>query len=206
VRRSDLRRWFLPYTPDLLSLLLDQSEVTVRGMDAFARWSAGDVAEGETVRRLEHEADQVRRKLMVELRSAFSTPLDPEDIYELSERLDEVLNGAKNAVRESDVMQIRPDAALAEMAGHLHSGVKELGEAFASLVSDRDRATEAADRAIHCERKLEHCYRKAMSELTRSEDLRELAGRRELYRRYSRIGDNLVRVAHRVWYLVVKES
>jgi hypothetical protein len=36
--------------------------------------------------------------------------------------------------------------------------------------------------------------------------VREVAARRELYRRYARIGEALVRVAHRVWYLVVKET
>jgi uncharacterized protein Yka (UPF0111/DUF47 family) len=201
-----MRRWFLPYTPDLVKLLLAQSEVTVRGMEAFARWSAGATEEGETVRRLEHEADDARRTLMAELRAAFTTPVDPEDIYELSERLDEVINGAKNAVRESEVMEIAPDDALATMAGHLLNGVRELADAFAAIVSDRDAATRAADAAIHCERDLEHCYRTAMSALTRATDLREIAGRRELLRRYARIGDSLVRVAHRVWYLVVKES
>jgi hypothetical protein len=38
------------------------------------------------------------------------------------------------------------------------------------------------------------------------QDLREVAGRRELYRRFSRIGDALVEVAERVWYATVKES
>jgi len=201
-----MRRWFLPYTPDLLKLLLAQSAVTVAGMEAFARWSAGEVAESETVRGCEHEADVARRKLMVELRTAFTTPLDPEDIYELSELLDEVINGARNAVRESEVMEIPPDEALAVMARNLREGVEHLADAFAALNGDRDKATEAADAAIHCERQLEHCYRTAMSELTRETDPREVAGRRELLRRYARIGENLVRVAHRVWYLVVKES
>lgn len=201
-----MRRWFLPYTPDLLKLLLAQAEVTVAGMHSFERWSAGEAAEGATVRRCEHDADEARRTLMVELRTAFTTPLDPEDIYELSERLDEVINGAKNAVRESEVMEIPPDETLATMARHLSEGVEHLAEAFASLIEDRDKATEAADAAIHCERKLEHCYRRSMSALTRSTDPREIAGRRELLRRYARIGESLVRVAHRVWYLVVKES
>jgi len=38
------------------------------------------------------------------------------------------------------------------------------------------------------------------------EDLRELGARRELYRRLARTGDELVRVAERVWYSVLKES
>ncbi len=45
-----------------------------------------------------------------------------------------------------------------------------------------------------------------MSELTELDDLRIIDGKRELYRRYSRIGDSLVRVGHRVWYSVVKEG
>lgn len=201
-----MKRWFLPYTPDLLALLLEQSEITCRGIDAFVHWSAGDLDQNEAVRRYEHEADTARRHVFTELRAAFSTPLDPEDIYELSERLDEVLNGAKNAVRESEIMKLPPDQPMAEMAGHLLTGVRHMHAAFEGLKSDHDRATDEADAAIRCERDLEHCYRKAMSELTDVDDLKIVTGRRELYRRYSRIGEHLVLVAHRVWYSVVKES
>jgi uncharacterized protein Yka (UPF0111/DUF47 family) len=200
------QHWFLPYTPDLLKLLLEQSDITCHGIDAFVQWSSGDLEQNESVRKYEHDADEARRNLLKELRAAFSTPLDPEDIYELSERLDEVLNGAKNAVRESEIMQLRPDQPMAEMAGHLQTGVVHLHGAFESLKTDRDRATHEADAAIHCERDLERCYRSAMSALTEVEDLKVVTGRRELYRRYSRIGESLVRVAHRVWYSVVKEG
>lgn len=201
-----MKRRFLPYTPDLLALLLEQSETTCRGIDAFVQWSAGELDQNEAVRQYEHEADDARKRVLKELRAAFSTPLDPEDIYELSERLDEVLNGAKNAVRESEIMKLAPDQPMAEMAGHLQTGVTHLHAAFGALKSDQDRATAEADAAIHCERDLEHCYRLAMSVLTGVDDLKLVTGRRELYRRYSRIGENLVRVAHRVWYSVVKES
>jgi uncharacterized protein Yka (UPF0111/DUF47 family) len=201
-----VKRWFLPYTPDLLGLLLDQSEITCRGIDAFVQWSGGDLDASQDVRDFEHEADEARRKVFKELRAAFSTPLDPEDIYELSERLDEVLNGAKNAVRESEVMRLPPDKAMAEMAALLRTGVGHIHEAFVVLKSDRDQATHEADKAIHCERNLERCYRKAMSALTDVDDVRLVGGKRELYRRYSRIGDSLVLVAHRVWYSVVKEG
>jgi uncharacterized protein Yka (UPF0111/DUF47 family) len=201
-----VKHWWLPYTPDLLGLLIEQSEITCRGIDTFVQWSSGDVERNVEVRKCEHEADDARRKVLAELRAAFSTPLDPEDIYELSERLDEILNGAKNAVRESEIMQLPPDDAMAEMAGHLKTGVAHLHAAFEVLKSDRDRATEEADKAKRCERDLEHCYRRAMSELTDVSDLKAVTGRRELYRRYARIGESLVRVAERVWYSVVKEG
>jgi uncharacterized protein Yka (UPF0111/DUF47 family) len=201
-----VKHWFLPYTPDLLKLLLEQSTITCNGIDAFVAWSGGDTEQSESVRQFEHDADEMRRTVLKELRAAFSTPLDPEDIYELSERLDAVLNGAKNAVREAEVMKQEPDPVMAEMAGHLQTGVQHLHAAFETLKSDQDRATQEADKAITCERDLEHCYRLAMSELTEETDLRLIAGRREMYRRYSRIGEALVQVAHRVWYSVVKEG
>jgi len=51
-------------------------------------------------------------KLRGALTVAFTTPLDPEDIFELSRELDRVLNGAKNIVREAEVMETAPDGAL----------------------------------------------------------------------------------------------
>jgi len=49
-------------------------------------------------------------------------------------------------------------------------------------------------------------YRRAMSALLEMEDLREVTARREIYRRFARVGDRLVETADRVWYAVVKEA
>lgn len=45
-----------------------------------------------------------------------------------------------------------------------------------------------------------------MSALIDVDDLRELAAKRELYRRLARTADQLVGVAERVWYSVLKEA
>jgi hypothetical protein len=45
-----------------------------------------------------------------------------------------------------------------------------------------------------------------MSALIDAGDLREVAARRELYRRLARTSDHLIEVAERVWYSVLKES
>jgi uncharacterized protein Yka (UPF0111/DUF47 family) len=185
-------------------LLGAQATITIEGLDAFADWSAGNASAAQTVRDAEHSADDARRALLEQLRAAFSTPLEPEDIYELSERLDAILNGAKNAVREAELMNMAPDAALASMAATLADGVRHLAAAFAALPKDKDRATEEADAAIRCERALERSYRKAMSNLLTIRDVSEVTGRRELYRRCARLGETLVSVAERIWYSIVK--
>ena len=200
------RRWFLPDSPDVLALLRHQLAVTIDGMDAFAVWAAGDEAAAARVRELEHRADDAKRRLHEALREAFVTPLEPEDLFALSRGVDRILNQAKDLVRESEVMDCRPDTAVAELAAELAGSLRTLDDAFARLDPKAGDATGAADATIKHYRRLERVYRAAMGRLLEVEDLREVMARRELYRRCSRMGEAGVDVAERVLYAVVKES
>jgi hypothetical protein len=188
-------------------MLGQQAAITVEGMDELVAWAGGDAAAADRLRSCEHRADERKRELREALTEAFSTPLEPEDIFELSRGLDEILNSAKNIAGEAEAMQTAPDAAIAEMATELAAGTKRLAEAFAMIArDDRAAATAVADRAVKDQRNLEHTYRAAMSALIEIDDVREIAARRELYRRLARTADELVGVAERVWYSVLKES
>ena len=199
------RRWFLPETPDLLAMLRNQAAITVEAMDALVAWSNGETTAADSVRGCEHRADATKRELWQAVRDSFSPPLDAEDIYTLSADLDEVLNAAKDLVREMEVMNLEPDAPTHEMVTLLADGVSHLADAFRYLGTEDD-ATQHADAAIRSQRRVEHAYRPAMSALLQDPDLREVIGRREVYRRLSRIGDLVHTVAERVWYAVVKEA
>jgi uncharacterized protein Yka (UPF0111/DUF47 family) len=205
------RRWFLPDTPDVLGMLGEQAKITVVGMEALGRWAGGEAGAAEDLREAEHRADDAKRTLRVALTVAFTTPIDAEDLYTLSALLDEVVNGAKDAVRESEVMDIPPDEHLIAMTGLLTDGVRHLASAFELLAPGSrgkrtDDPTVEADAAVKAQRQVERVYRQAMSTLLGVEDLREVVGRRELYRRFSRISDGIVATAERVWYAFVKES
>ena len=199
------KRWFLPDSPDLLGMLRTQAAITVEAMDALVAWSGGDAAAAVTVRDCEHRADETKRQLWMALRDAFSPPLDAEDLYSLSADLDEVLNSAKDLTREMEVMGLSPDPPTHEMVTLLAEGVRHLADAFERLRGDGD-ATELADAAIKSQRQVEHAYRVAMSALLEVADLREVMGRREAYRRLSRLADHIHSVAERIWYTVVKEA
>lgn len=200
------RRWFLPATPDVLGMLGGQTAITIDGMDALVAWARGDPAAAGRLRECEHRADDHKRELRAALTVAFTTPLEPEDLFELSRGLDRVLNGAKNAVREAEVMETVPDAAIAEMAGELADGTRELARAIAALGrGDVDETTSLASDAAKSQSRLEKVYREAMSALITADDLREVAAKRELYRRLARASDDLREVAERVWYSVLKQ-
>jgi uncharacterized protein Yka (UPF0111/DUF47 family) len=211
-------RWFLPESPDVIGMLQKQAEITVRGMDAFARWADGDVARADDVRAAEHECDQVRRTLVGAVSEAFTTPLQPEDLFQLSRDLDKVINGAKNTVREAEAMGSPPDQATADMAVLLAEGVRHIQTAFTALGARHGKAsraagaaaaasaTEAADASVKSQRKLERIYRAAAGDLLAVTDISVVVARREFYRRISAISDDIVAVADRIWYSEVKES
>jgi uncharacterized protein Yka (UPF0111/DUF47 family) len=205
------RRWFLPEVPDVLGMLRGQLHTTEDALLAFAAWAHGDAARADDVRALEHEADDQKRALWRVLRRAFVTPVDAEDLFVMSAELDEIVNGAKDTVREAEVLGIPPDAALAEMADLLLEGARHLGEAFVALDAESEDATGAADSAVKSVRAIERVYRRAMSSLLAhdepaSGDLREVLGRRELYGRAVAISERMRIVGERVWYTVVKEA
>ena len=200
-------RWFLPETPDVLGLLDRQVAITIDGMDAFAAWAAGHAEAADRVRECEHRADEAKRELLESLRAAFMTQVEPADLFALSRGVDWILNHAKDAVGESDVMGCAPDDALADMASLLARATRDLGASITALRTPGDGvAADSTSAAVKAERKLEKVYRRAMAALLETGDLREEIARRELYRRCSRIGDTVVDVAERVDYTVIKQG
>ena len=201
-RHERHKRWLLPETPDVIGMLCAQAATTIEGIDALAAWGNGDVSAADRVRAAEHAADDQKRELWRALREAFTTPLDPEDLYHLSAGLDEVLNHAKDVVREAEVLTFAPGGPeIAEMVGLAAVGVRHLADAFALVHADADAATAAADAAVKSQRQIEKVYRRAMPALL---DARRPAGglgarrhlpptRRPQRRRDSSRGSGLVR-------------
>jgi uncharacterized protein Yka (UPF0111/DUF47 family) len=201
-----VQRWFLPDSPDVVGMLGRQLATTRAGVGALVEWARGDESKAADIRALEHRADEHKRELELALKTAFTTPLEPEDLYALSRGIDWILNQCKDLVRESEVMACPPDEPLAEMSQALAESVDLLAAAVALLGAKDPAATERANEALRAERRIEKIYREAMASLLEIHDLREVTARRELYRRLARIGETAVEVGERVWYSIVKEG
>ncbi len=200
--------WFLPQSADVLGMLREQAAITVEGMDELVAWARGEDAAAERLRHCEHRADKSKR----ELREALTDGL--LDAARAGGHLRALARHRRNPQRRQEHRRrgggdARPRPTRRSPRWRLSSPTArgswhrrwQLLEA-----DDRAAATDAADRAVKDQRHLQHTYRAAMSALVEVEDQRELAARRELYRRLARAGDELVAVAERVWYSVLKES
>ena len=202
--RKSWRRFVLSAAPDVVGMLVAQGRVSLGALVTFEAWSStADASKAESVRALEHEADEARRVLVGALRTALATPVDQEDLYVLSERCDRIVNAVKNLVGEAEALDWTPDAPAVEMSSALRAGMEAIVDGFAHLADDPDRAGAAADAAIGHARAVEHTYRSAMAGLKSEADLRAVFTSRELYRSYGRTANLVAAVADRLWYAVL---
>ena len=124
-------------------------------------------------------------------------------------RLVSLRNQALNGWRQIDVQLKRRHDLIPNLVNAVRGSMDFERDTLTAVMEARSKALTAtgpADAAIRSGRQVEHVYRRAMSALLTESDLRVVTGRRELYRRMSRIADLVNAVADRVWYAVVKEA
>lgn len=188
---------------DFYDLLLQQASKTLEGCEALLRYLQGE-AGGEDIRRLEQEADDIRRVLIDELNKTFITPIDREDIFALSGAIDDVIDHARNTVKEMEVFEIQSNPFLLEMAKLLQRGAEQLVAAIKHLKKNPNVAVEYAVRAKRVENKMNDLFLTALKELFGGNEIRLMFCYREIYRHFNRSADRVDEAANIISNIVVK--
>ena len=91
-------------------LLLRQTAKTLEGLGALAGYlDECGLNCVRLVKKFETEADDLRVRLIEELDKTFVTPIDREDIFDLSRAIDDVMDYANSTVLEMEAFEvIRP--------------------------------------------------------------------------------------------------
>jgi uncharacterized protein Yka (UPF0111/DUF47 family) len=188
---------------DFFDLLLTQAEKTLNGCQALARFLEGQ-GDPEEVGRMEQEADDIRRILIDELNQTFITPIDREDIFALSRVIDDVVDHAKNTVKEMEVFEVQSNEHLCEMAMLLQNGAEQLVASMRHLKKNPNVAVEYALRAKRTENRMNDNYLEALKQLFSSSDTRLMFSLREIYRHFNRSADRVDEAANIISNIVVK--
>jgi len=199
---------FEPQT-DFYKILIDQATMTLRGLEALECWIiAGGEERCQTVRDFEAKADEIKLDLQKRLVESFVTPFDREDIYDLSTRLDEIINSAKATAREIEAFSLNPeDAYMTEMARTLVEGARCLVNAFTTLKEKNlSEAELQAALARKSENRLSKVYRQAMRELFSINDLKRIMRTVEVYRSFVVAAEHIDRVGAKLQHVIVKIS
>ena len=217
-----------PRSPNFFELVNEQCDMAVKIMDGLiAYMESANKDRGRHVSKLEKEGEELKRRNLEILNTAFSTPMDREDIYRAIVDVDHVMDYAKTTVREIYMFGVEPDKYTLQMTQHLKEGTTALQKGFRLLREDPIAARAEAQNARKSERNVEKVYRIALTELfdmkshanairTAKNDanaeteilvlehVMETLKRRELYRHLSNAADRLARAGNTLHDIIVK--
>jgi predicted phosphate transport protein (TIGR00153 family) len=190
-------------------LLHDQAEATRAGLAAFLAYIKNPTSENSAnVRVKEKEADEFRRILISELNKSFITPIDREDIFELSRSIDDILDYAYSTVTEIEMLKVKPTTSMEQIATLLHDAANEILLAVDRLEDHPGVANEHAQRAKALENKIEGLYRETLADLfSGAEDVKHIVKilkYREVYRHLSNAADRGDEAANIIAGIVMK--
>lgn len=192
-----------------VSMLVDHAARAREAIDYLE--GALERAEPEAVERLRalsYESTERRRVLIDELHETFVTPLDREDIYNLSQCYEKMVTYALTTLEEMHLLHVAADEPIRRMVGLVREQAEDLEAAMHRLAKNPRVADDHANRVHEKELEVERVYRAAIRDLfARASDLQGLPGvlyRREVYRHISNMSDRAVSAANVLGMVVMK--
>ncbi len=199
--------WFLPKERDFYKMLSEHSAKTLEGMKFLSDFFRdSSIANADRVFTAETEADDIRLHLTHELYDSFITPIDREDIFKLSESIDNIVDYAKKTVREIQIYKIIPSDFMIKIGDELVRAAKELDLAINQLNKDLSVAREHARKAKKVENYVEILYHEALVKLFENPNIPEVFKKREVYRHLSNSADRCAEAGDIIMDIAVKLS
>jgi len=167
-----------------------------------------DVAALEKMRGLAKASEELRGVLVDELHKTFITPLDREDIFNLSHGYDDLVRYALATLEEMQMLGIEGDDPIRGMVALVRGEAESLEVAIQRLAKNPRLAGEHANGVHGREAEVERIYRAAIHALfARAAEPSALPGilyRREVYRHISNMSDRADAAANIFGMIVMK--
>jgi predicted phosphate transport protein (TIGR00153 family) len=192
-------------------LIHDQASLTYDGLEALVAYMKDQSPEAaKRLDRAEKSADEARRILIDQLNRTYITPIDREDLFELSRTIDDVLDYAYSTMTEMEVLHVKPTFFTELMASLLRDAAFELLQAVDRLEKNPRVASTHAQSAKALENRVEEVYREALADLFSGvEDIKHVVKMlkyREIYRHMSNAADRGDEAANVIADIVVKKT
>ncbi len=191
--------------------LIEQSKKT-HAIIVFLEHSLDD----DNASKIEHfknsiaEIEEIRRILIDDLHNTFITPIDREDIYNISNALYDMVDYAMTTSEEMHILKVKPDNYIRDMITLVRKQTEELVAAMERLSKNPRVAGEHTMIVKGLEKEVEQHYRKALRDLFDSQlDINILSSlfyRREVYRHISNMSDKADAAANVFGMVVMKLS
>ncbi|HLJ82921.1 MAG TPA: DUF47 family protein [Candidatus Eremiobacteraceae bacterium] len=188
-------------------LLREHTRVLCEVAELLVRFVAGgDSSLPEVIDMLEHRSDELVMRMTEALKDTFVTPIDRQDLYGLTEAIDDMVVYLNNASREIGLMRVTPTPQMIEMAKILAQAARDVDRGIDALTDDPVQASDAGRAVMHAESLVENIYRDVICTLFDAEDLHRALKLREIYRHLSNCADRADSTGRLIGKIVVKTT
>lgn len=206
-----LVRWLLPkedHFYDMLEELGRLGSAAAVELGHFRERPSTEIQ--KAVQAIEHQADDVVRRMEDALARTFVTPIDREDLHRLTSELDDVVDLTNLTARAFTLYHIRkPTEAMDKLMVKLVDCTNVIGDAVPKLrTHEYEKILEATRKVRQLEKEADAIYRAAISSLFSEEmsDFRELLKQKEALDDLENAVDHCDNVADLLSNLAVKHG
>lgn len=178
--------WVRANDVEIMSVLRNQASNLVKATSVLAE-SINDYGtlkeKNNILKNLEHEGDQFTHKLFTIIDKTFVTPLDKEDISELTSAIDQVLDSTYGTSDKLVLFKIqKPPRHMQEFVMLLETASQEIYGAVTELhKGKREKLLEHSKAISKCEHEGDSVYRFAIAELFETYDAIDIIKLKEVY-------------------------
>ena len=179
--------WLIPQEKKFFDMIIEQSANVKDGVK-YLNTMMTDFTDLEqkahNLKKMERKGDRMVHDIHEELNKTFITPIDREDIVELTSSLDDILDHADNVADNIVLFKIEePTKAMIDLMSNLNRSMAEVDTAINHLKDmKKPKDTKHCCREIsRLEHECDTVYRKAIADLFESDDAKEIIKLKELY-------------------------
>lgn len=183
---GDWLSWVRANDAQIMTMLENQASNLVKAATILAE-SISDYStlneKNAILKNLEHQGDEFTHELFTIIDKTFVTPLDKEDISELTSTIDQVLDATYGTSDRMMLFKIQKSSVhMQELANLLLNACKEIYKAVKGLPKAKREDLIQYTKAIsQCEHEGDNIYRVAIADLFETDNAIEIIKSKEVY-------------------------
>ena len=216
MRVDTMIKWLMPKEERFHVLLAEDTENLQRSARLFAEIATSPNLKERRVKAvqlkaLEHDGDQITRRIFEALNSTFITPLDREDIRSIASDLDDILDYLESVAQHLILFELEDSpAGLRQFAEILVAMVEQIDLATKLLWSQADgkQVHQALVRISELENQGDRLYNAVIADLfnSSSRSPTEILKWKEVYERLENACDQCKDFSHALGNVVIKNA
>jgi predicted phosphate transport protein (TIGR00153 family) len=132
-----LKEWLIPQEKIFFNWIEEESQLVLKAAEIFNEMMQnfnGTKEKVEKLKEIEHECDEILHNIFDKLNKTFITPIDHEDISNLTSLYDDVLDMIESVAKKILLFKIKkPDTYMKKAAGIILECVKEVNFALKDI-------------------------------------------------------------------------